>query len=95
MPEWVDRVHAPSSLISRWDRFIRALRAHESGHLSVAKEAAADLGRRVAALPPASDCRAVSRDVERLARSVLRAAREGEARYDARTDHGRTQGAVF
>jgi predicted secreted Zn-dependent protease len=94
-PKWVRDENAPKSLVEKWDRYLKNLVIHENGHRDMAVEAAEELSRAVAALPPASSCTKLDRSVRALYSEHMQKLRENEQRYDAATNHGLTQGAVF
>lgn len=95
LPKWVDEAAAPPALRERWRTFHQALRRHEDGHRRHGQLAAAELGRRLAALPPRPDCGSFAPEMQALADEIIgRHAAMGPA-YDRETDHGRAQGARF
>lgn len=94
LPRWRRPPHAPRSLSGAWRRFLAALDLHEHGHRALAEEAAEALRRRLASLR-ASTC---GRIETRARQEILTLLDEYERRnhaYDAATDHGRSQGAVW
>ena len=95
MPEWTGRESASAGLRKRWDRFIKALEFHEQGHVRHAQQAVSNLVERVGRLGGAQNCDAAEQDFNRVVEEVLSAARSADIRYDEKTDHGRTQGAIF
>jgi predicted secreted Zn-dependent protease len=94
-PEWMRDDDAPLMLVEKWNSYMQGLIAHETGHRDMAVEAARDLARMVAKLPPAADCTELERKVHTLCRLQMeKLNREAEA-YDASTLHGGTQGAIL
>jgi predicted secreted Zn-dependent protease len=94
-PKWVRTDDAPQPLVEKWDGYMKNLIMHENGHRDMAVEAAAELSRAVAALPPASSCAELDRDVRALSRERMEKLNADEKGYDETTSHGKTQGAVF
>jgi len=94
MPEWRDADSASAELRGQWARFIAALRAHEEGHRRIALEAATAVQRRLEDLQVV-DCSSYAREAESAYRHLhdLHVARD--VRYDATTQHGILQGAVW
>ena len=92
LPRWVDRVHADSDLITKWDRYIAALREHEEGHRDRAYRAAAEIQRALRRLRTSS-CTLMAAEANRVAQDLLRRHRRQQADYDRETNHGATQGA--
>ncbi len=95
LPKWVCKGKAPQSLVDKWDSYIKNLIAHENGHRDIALKAADELGRTIAELPPASTCADLDREVQALSRERIKRLDEDQKIYDADTNHGFTQGAVF
>ena len=94
-PEWVRTDGAPQPLVAKWDSYMKNLINHENGHRDMAVQAAAELSRAVAELPPASNCAELDREVRELCRLRMKKLKENEYEYDAATNHGLTQGAIF
>jgi predicted secreted Zn-dependent protease len=94
-PRWVRTREASPQLVEKWDRYMKNLIAHENGHRDMAVEAAAKLSRAVAALTPPSTCVELDRGVRALYRARMEKLNEDQKAYDAATNHGVTQGALF
>jgi len=94
-PKWVPTDDAPRPLVDKWDGFMQRLVTHENGHRDLAVEAAADLARIVANLPPASTCDDLDHQVQALSKARMSKLDADQKVYDAVTNHGYTQGAVF
>lgn len=77
----------PAPLLARWDRYRRALEAHEAGHVRYAYDHRAAV---LAAIRGATCATAAA-----AARAALAAIKAHDIDYDRDTDHGRRQGAVF
>jgi predicted secreted Zn-dependent protease len=83
MPVWIHRNGRPAAERNEWDRFHRALRHHEDGHIDIFRaEAPASYERLLRATP--GTINAVREEEE----SRIQALSDD---YDHRTDHGRRQ----
>jgi predicted secreted Zn-dependent protease len=94
-PKWARTPDAPPQLVEKWDQYMKNLIIHENGHRDIAVQAAEKLSRAVAALPPASSCVELDRRVKALYRSRMEKLDRDQKSYDAATNHGVTQGALF
>jgi predicted secreted Zn-dependent protease len=94
-PKWVRTDDAPPQLVDKWDGYMKNLIMHENEHRDMAVEAAAELSRLVAALPPASSCAGLDREVRALSRERMEKLNADEKGFDETTSHGKTQGAIF
>jgi predicted secreted Zn-dependent protease len=94
LPRWSFRT-AGSPLAERWDRYMEALTGHERGHGDIAVRAAQAIQQQVSALEPATSCSRLEESIQERAEQLLDQHRDEEIRYDERTRHGATQGAVF
>jgi predicted secreted Zn-dependent protease len=83
MPEWPNASQRPQPEQDEWNRFLRALRVHEDGHIAIFRSQAPTAFQRVSRARP-DTAEAV------LERERLRIIGLSDA-YDHRTDHGRTQ----
>lgn len=84
-----------AALVAKWDRYINALTRHEEGHQRYGIEAAHEIDRRIMKLPRYPNCDLLEQAVRKTGNEVLTQAKEKSTRYDVRTRHGATQGAVF
>ncbi len=94
-PKWVRDDGAPQSLVNKWDGYMKNLVMHENVHRDMAVRAAEELSCAVAALPPASSCAELDRNVRALYSEQMRKLSADERKYDEATNHGLTQGAFF
>ena len=83
MPEWPNAVHRPDPEKNEWNRFLRALRVHEDGHIAIFRRESSLTYRRLLAATPATINDVLGTEETRI--------RGLSDRYDVRTDHGRTQ----
>jgi predicted secreted Zn-dependent protease len=95
MPRWTKRHGASADLVARWQRYEAALLAHEEGHLDIGRELARVVEADLQRVPPAADCRALDAAVRARYDTLLKGFSSRDKEYDQRTQHGRTQGAVF
>lgn len=95
LPEWAPPESAPEALISQWDEFVRALRAHEEEHQQISVEAAYQIYEALSNLPAYLTCEALEQAADELGESILENNRQREKEYDTETNHGRDQGARF
>lgn len=93
LPQWSDPQSDPA-LTKRWQRFSDALRCHEEGHREHGRLAAMTLQQALESLPEMS-CSALKEAVRELRQTIDSEYRDADARYDAKTAHGRKQGVRF
>lgn len=83
MPVWTRVAQRPQAEQNEWNRFLRALRVHEDGHITIFRHEAPTTYERLVAATPST------------INDVLEAERQRIVQlnevYDNRTDHGRTQ----
>jgi predicted secreted Zn-dependent protease len=95
LPQWVEgRRGADPALVRRWDDFLQALRTHEAGHQRLAEEEGRAIRRAILAVRTGT-CAEIDGAVAEAAAAARRAFAERSRRYDAETEHGRTQGAYW
>lgn len=94
LPRWSRAVAAPSSLRRAWDRFVAALDQHERGHRVLAEDAAETVRHRLLAIS-APTCDRLDGVARREMTTVMQEYERRQLAYDAETEHGRTQGAVW
>jgi predicted secreted Zn-dependent protease len=75
--------------------FVQALRAHELRHMAIARKAAQAIDERIWQLPTLRTCHELNSAANKVGQRVLGEARQQGVEYDARTGHGRTEGAVL
>jgi predicted secreted Zn-dependent protease len=92
-PRWVPPPAPDRALVERWNAFIAALTTHEDGHRQNGIDATADAVARVRALR--ASCSEFNAAAEAEVSAAIARGNEADRRYDATTDHGRTQGARF
>jgi len=95
LPRWRDYENAPVALQKKWDDYMQALRHHENGHKDFGIKAAAEIESTLAELKPAESCEELAKTANDLAQQIISKYAEAEKAYDAETNFGVTQGAVF
>lgn len=86
-PRWTKPKTAPGPVVAAWRRYSLALAKHEKGHVD---RAVAGVPVVLRAIKNSSCTRA-----DAAARAQLNRINESNKAYDARTGHGKTQGATF
>ena len=77
-----------------YTRFYSALRIHENGHYRIEQQMAAEIDRKLAALPEAA-CSDIERVANAKGHDIMSGFDHKEQQYDDETNHGRTQGAFL
>ena len=94
LPEWVPTPDADSVLQAQWSEFFLALKEHEAGHQLLVM-GGAERVRRALLEVRAPRCEQIVARADSAGQVVLASIREEDARYDAETRHGATQGAIW
>ncbi len=81
--------------LNRWKTFIQNTQEHESGHVKLAEQGARDYQRDLGNIAPASNCDIMQTRLRDLFDKSFAAIDKANVNYDAQTQHGFTQGAVF
>jgi len=95
LPLWQPPKERPPELATNWWPYARALTTHELGHVSLARTAAAEAGRRLRGLGAFPSAGALTQAAQQAFDAALDESHAQERRYDEETRHGATQGAVF
>ena len=95
IPAWLHRDSATQPLIDKWEAYIDHVKTHENEHLEKVVQAADDLTQAVSLMPPATTCADLDREIRQLSKSRLKQLEVEQNHYDAETNHGWTQGALF
>lgn len=85
----------PADVLNRWSTFIRNTETHEEGHVKLAQQGTRDYQRELGNFPIAADCNVIQSQLSRLFDREFAAIDQANVDYDAQTQHGLTQGAVF
>lgn len=94
-PKWAIPSNAPPQLVEKWKAYLKNLEIHEKGHRDRAVGAATELSRTVSKLPLSRTCSDLDRAIRALCRTRLARLKDDQKQYDAATNHGVVQGAVF
>jgi predicted secreted Zn-dependent protease len=84
MPYWQGYSDATQPMKDEWDRFWRALDAHEQGHFDLVRTHLENVDQLLVGQPVA--------DVQRVFNDVVAALDAASSAYDAYTSHGLNQG---
>lgn len=94
VPAWRDSSSAPVAVRNAWNRYVTALRTHETNHANIAIRGANWLASELRNLVTPV-CSALQADAQMLAVRAALAIRSENDRYDVRTRHGVTEGVVL
>jgi predicted secreted Zn-dependent protease len=95
LPRWSNESSAGSDVRRQWARYLAALEQHEQGHRRHGIDAANEIDRAIAAMPPAGNCDALGANANALGAGILQKYNQRGLDYDRDTRHGATQGARF
>ena len=95
LPEWEDKEIGDLNTQMKWDKFLIALRAHEEGHTKNGKEAANEIDKTLSSIPSQPNCRLLEDSIKNKAQAIIKQHNIWDEQYDATTDHGKKDGAVF
>lgn len=87
--------NVPMDVRQRFDTFMEKTVLHESDHVEITLRGAREYQRALSHHAPASDCDILKSQLNTLFRQNFEAINRANREYDAKTQHGRTQGAVF
>jgi len=82
-------------VLNHWATFISNTITHETGHITRTLQGARDYQRDLGNMPPASDCTTLKPQLSDLFDRATSTIRKSNIDYDAATQHGAKQGAVF
>jgi predicted secreted Zn-dependent protease len=94
MPQWNASAKSSSDLKKRWHRYINSLQTHENGHKNHGISAGNDVLRSLNSII-APSCDQINAIAKEKTQAILNQYNQKDIEYDLRTQHGRTQGAVF
>lgn len=86
---------ASTDTLNRFNTFVEKTTLHESGHVEITLQGAREYQRALGNYPAAPTCSALDAQLNDLFRRSFDAIHRANREYDAKTQHGRTQGAVF
>ena len=94
-PAWPGSATATADTRAAWQRYLAALRVHESGHVAFAVAGANDVMKSLRAQPPQQTCDRLEAAADAEGERILDRIRAEDVRYDEETGHGATQGVVL
>ena len=94
MPRWNISAKSSSDLKKHWNRYINLLQTHENGHKAHGISAGNDVLKSLNSIV-APSCDQINGIAKQRTQTILKQYSQQDIQYDLRTQHGRTQGAVF
>ena len=94
LPRWSAPPGTDAELLSRWNRYLAALRIHEDGHRNRAEAAARDMRQALLQEGTAPDCDALRNRLDSRANALLDDLRKRQKAYDRDTAFGLKQGVI-
>jgi predicted secreted Zn-dependent protease len=94
MPQWNAPAQSSSDLKRRWNRYINLLQTHENGHRDNGLGAGKDIFKMLNGVV-APSCDQINGIANQRTQTIIKQYNQKDIDYDSRTQHGRTQGAVF
>ncbi len=95
LPELQDRDALSPDLADRWQRYMRALAAHEQGHADIGIAAARAIEAQLPLSGERPSCDRLASEANALAREIIARHARMEVQYDADTWFGDQDGAIF
>jgi predicted secreted Zn-dependent protease len=84
MPSWTNVGDAPAADQKEWKRFYAALDSHEDGHAQIARDHFTGLGEKIGEMK--------TKEGNKLWADTVKNNNDAQKKYDATTQHGKTQG---
>ncbi len=94
MPTYTPTSETPENVVAIWDRYAKNLKTHEDGHVALAEQYTAELTAKLQSIGPLR-CDLLRSQVAVIISSQITLLNTEDKLYDARTNHGATQGAVL
>lgn len=94
-PQWQRPADAEQSATTRWNRYIANTKTHEEGHRKFYTDAGQNVYSTLLSVPDAATCQEARTDADNRAYAIIWKAEADSINYDAATNHGTTQGAVY
>lgn len=95
LPDWQAPAKASQQLINQWNRYIEALQVHENGHQQYWIQASYKILQTLKNFSTLPSCEQLGRAANAASNRLVEKYVQQDLRYDRKTRHGRTQGAVF
>lgn len=94
-PQWTNQDNASTELKDKWNKYMENLKVHESKHKEFAINGGRQILQALSALSSYPTCEKLDEIANQKGQEILESIRKNDKEYDAATDHGRSQGAVF
>jgi len=94
-PKWLNRANAHPQVKAQWDRFYKALVAHEAIHARNGIGAANQLEEELPKLYSRNDCNRFKQEVNNRAGQIVRSYANADILFDQRTNNGRNEGVTL
>lgn len=95
LPSWSPDNGAKAALVTKWNRYIEALKKHERGHALNGEAAAEEVKVALDRLGSSPTCEAAEAEANRIGRAITDKYSGKDGDLDRQTNHGKTQGAIF
>ena len=95
LPALATTTGVSADTLKQFNTFMEKTVLHESGHAELALQGTRDYQRALGNFPPVSSCDGLKTQLSDLFRRSFDAIDSANSDYDAKTQHGFTQGAVF
>ena|SRR5688572_2323957 len=92
LPRWVAPTNASDTVKADWQRYIHVLGQHEYRHAQFGLAAAGEIQRRIKEVGDEPNCDNLRQRVQALCQSIVQTHKQLDDAYDARTQHGATEG---
>jgi predicted secreted Zn-dependent protease len=93
-PKWKAPADAAEALVTKWKTYMAALHVHENGHAKHGRVTARRINKTFASTV-AANCSALDSKLRSKIDKHFARGNAADVRYDAKTNHGATQGATF
>lgn len=95
LPRWVDQQKASPALVAEWQRYEKAVLAHQHGHIKFADQCYQAVIKALSQVPPAKTCKALEEKANAIANQVVERYQTLNATYEKETKKGKTQGVYL
>jgi predicted secreted Zn-dependent protease len=95
LPKWRGEEKGPTSLKTRWTKFIQSLQRHEEVHKQHGVQAGTDIEAALRAVEPASNCENLESRANHAAQKIVSKYQRLDEEYDRQTAYGRTEGGTL
>jgi predicted secreted Zn-dependent protease len=95
LPKWRPSAHTNPQLIDKWNRYLKALKKHESVHKQHGISAAQDLLASFRNFRAYPNCHKLKKAINSISYSIIHKYEQKDIQYDSISEHGVREGAVF